>query len=314
MTKLKIAVIRGGRSSEREISLKTGAQVSKALMGRGHEVIEMDLSPQLLPDLLNGNYDIAFLALHGRYGEDGTIQGMLELFDIPYTGSGVMASAICMDKVMTKRILRDEDLPVPPGIEVNIREYQLNPQTALKDILNRVALPVIVKPNREGSTVGITMVEEESALEVALQEAFRYDTTILVERYIKGIELTVPVMGNEDPEALPVIQIIPKNKYYDFESKYALGGSRHLIPAQIPDKVSKEIQEMAIRAYKILGCRAYSRIDFLFDPETESPYILENNTLPGMTETSLVPDAARHLGIDFGELLERIIYLSLEHK
>ncbi|NLY55722.1 MAG: D-alanine--D-alanine ligase [Firmicutes bacterium] len=314
MKPLKIAVVRGGRSAERDISLKSGAQVARALRERGHTVQEMDVSPALLSDLISGGFDIVFLALHGRYGEDGTIQGMLELFDIPYTGCGVLASAICIDKAMTKRILASHDLPVSPGTVITQRSYAENPEAVSKEILAQVALPVIVKPNREGSTVGITLVEDEAQLPTALQEAFAHDEIVLVERYIRGIELTVPVLGNDQPEALPIIEIIPKNRYYDFESKYAPGGSEHIIPARIPEADARIIQEMAVKAYQVLRCQVYSRVDFIYDPLTHSPYILENNTLPGMTETSLLPDAARYMGIEFGELLERIISLSLEHR
>ncbi|MBO8127232.1 MAG: D-alanine--D-alanine ligase [Firmicutes bacterium] len=314
MKKYKVAVIKGGKSAEREISLKTGSQIAAALRKRGHEVQEMDISPQLLSDLLAGDYDIVFLALHGRYGEDGTIQGMLDLYDIPYTGSGVLASALSIDKAMTKRVLASAELPVPPGVEVSRDEFEENPDQIIADLLGRLGLPAVVKPNREGSTVGLSLVEEEDGLRGALETAFHHDDLVLLERYIKGIELTVPVIGNRNPEAMPIIEIVPKNRYYDYESKYAPGGSEHIIPARIPEPVAKKIQEMAIKAYKTLGCRVYSRIDFIYDPETNCPYILENNTLPGMTETSLVPDAARYLGIEFGELLERIISLSLEHR
>ncbi len=314
MNRLKIAVVRGGRSAEREISLKSGEQVAKALTNRGHNVQEMDLSPHLLSDLISGSFDIVFLALHGRYGEDGTIQGMLDLFDIPYTGCGVLASALCIDKAMTKRILSSHDLPVPPGTVITQSRYRENSAEVIAEILAQVSLPAIVKPNREGSTVGITLVEDQTALPGALQEAFSRDELILVERYITGIELTVPVLGNDKPEALPIIEIKPKNRYYDFESKYAPGGSEHIIPARIPEGVARVIQEMAVKAYQVLRCQVYSRIDFIYDPETHSPYILENNTLPGMTETSLFPDAARYMGIEFGELIERIISLSLEHR
>ncbi len=314
MKKFKVAVIRGGKSAEREISLKSGMQIAAALAARGHAVTEMDLSPQLLIDLLQGNFDIVFLALHGRYGEDGTIQGMLELYDIPYTGPGVLASAICIDKAMTKRILAGTGLPVPPGTVVYQKNYDRNSKAEVEDILNQVDLPVMVKPNREGSTVGITLVEEVSVLRTALENAFKHDSSVLVERYIQGIELTVPVMGNSEPEALPIIEIVPKNRYYDYESKYAQGGSQHIIPARLSEQITKTIQELAVQAYIVLGCQVLSRIDFMYDTNTESPYILEVNTLPGMTETSLVPDAARYLGIEFGELLERIISLSLEHR
>ena len=315
MKKFKVAVIRGGKSAEREISLKSGTQIAATLAVRGHAVTEMDLSPELLANLLEGRFDIVFLALHGRYGEDGTIQGMLELYDIPYTGPGVLASAICIDKAMTKRILIGASLPTPPGTMVYQRDYDRNSECKVEDILNQVDLPVMVKPNREGSTVGITLVEEASALRLALEDGFKHDSSVLVERYIQGIELTVPVMGNSKPEALPIIEIVPKkNRYYDYESKYAQGGSKHIIPARLSEQTTKTIQELAIKAYTVLGCQVLSRIDFMYDTDTDSPYILEVNTLPGMTETSLVPDAARYLGLEFGELLERIICLSLEHR
>jgi D-alanine-D-alanine ligase len=253
--------------------------------------------------------DVVIIALHGRGGEDGTIQGMLELLGIPYTGSGVLASALAMNKAMTKRLLRAEGIPVPADIVVR-RHCRPDVGALHECLVATFGYPVIVKPNEEGSTIGCTLVFGPDRLEDALQEAFRYDATVLVEQYIQGVEITIGLLGNEEPEALPIIEIIPHGAFYDYRAKYEPGGSTHIIPARIPEIAAKRAREYAVRCHQLLGCRGMSRVDLMV--AEDKPYVLEINTIPGMTPTSLLPEAARAAGIEFPALLDRLIGYALK--
>jgi D-alanine-D-alanine ligase len=340
---LRVAVIMGGTSAERDISLSTGRQILAALDPAKYDTMALDaamlggapaseparVGPQDAPteeaagelvpfapmDLAalagrraEGRPDVVFIALHGRGGEDGTIQGMLELLGIPYTGSGVLASALAMDKTMTKRLLGAEGIPVPE--EVVLR---CGSRSGDDDLAQRVAVspgyPVIVKPNAEGSTIGCTIVRDAADLAPAVREAFRHDATVLVEQFLTGIEITAGLLGNEDPEVLPLIEIVAHGGVYDYHAKYAPGASTHIIPARISDTAADRAREYACRCHQALGCRGMSRVDMIV--VGDDPYVLEVNTIPGMTPTSLLPDAARAAGIPFAELLDRLIALAL---
>jgi D-alanine-D-alanine ligase len=252
---------------------------------------------------------VVFIALHGKGGEDGTIQGMLELMGLPYTGSGVLASALAMDKGMAKRLFRTASIPVLPEIAVR----QGEPLDGLAERVRKElsGFPAFVKPNAEGSTFGCSLVPSAERFEQAVMEALKYDPIALIEPYVRGMEITVGVLGNagETLEALPVIEIVPKSEYYDYESKYAEGGSEHIIPARLPEEVQRRAQAVALQCHELLGCRGMSRTDLIVSGD--SFWVLEVNTIPGMTPTSLLPQAAAHAGIPFATLLDRIIASAL---
>lgn len=310
MDTLKIAVLYGGVSKERDVSISSSKGIIDALKANGHEVIGIDFHPDRLHEIIELNVDLVFISLHGKFGEDGSIQGLLEMLNIPYVGSGVMASAVAMDKFKAKQLFKVVNIPIARG-----ERYRVTDQTNINDLVEKIhhnfELPFVVKPNREGSTLGLTIVTNKDQTEQAIKKAVQSDEFILVEQFIKGKELTVPVMGKMNEEiALPIIEIIPKNELYDYESKYAEGGSEHIIPAQISEELTTKIKEFAVKAHQVLGCETYSRADFLLTDEGV-PYILEVNTLPGMTPTSLFPDSARTNNISYNEMIETLVQLTV---
>jgi D-alanine-D-alanine ligase len=252
--------------------------------------------------------DAAFIALHGRGGEDGTIQGLLDLLGIRYTGSGVLASALAMDKAMTKRVLSANGLPTPWDVLVRHPDLK-EPDRLIRTVEDGPGFPVIVKPNREGSTIGCNIVRDPAELKDAVVEALSHDITALIEQYLIGTEITVGLLGNSEPRALPIIEIVARGGFYDYEAKYEPGGSEHIIPARISDLAVERAREYARRTHDLIGCRGMSRVDMIV--VGDQPYVLEINTIPGMTPTSLLPDAAKAAGIGFAELLDRIIELAL---
>ncbi len=304
----RVAVLKGGVSREREVSLRSGAAVAAALRKRGHEVREVDLGPamaeQLLP--LQGSVDAAFLALHGRLGEDGTVQGLLELLAIPYTGSGVLASALAIDKRMSKRVFRAHGIPVADDVTITAAEIAASGlQRAAEGIAVDLGFPCIVKPNCEGSTLGTFRVRNTEELEEALRGALAYDRLLLVERFIEGREMTVGLLGDE-PIVLPVLEVVASKGFYDYECKYTRGMTEYLVPAPIPESLSRELQRLAVQAHNALGCEGVSRVDFMLD-ERGGAFCLEVNTIPGMTELSLVPKAAAAMGYSFEDVAEIIL-------
>jgi D-alanine-D-alanine ligase len=308
MFRVKVAVIMGGRSSEREVSLRTGAQISRALQSKGHDVVQLDLDEELFNRLRELRPVVAYIALHGRFGEDGTVQGLLELLGIPYVGSGVLASALGMDKVMCKKVFASDGIPVPRDTVVHKHQLETLQREELVDrIIKAVGLPLVVKPNAEGSTVGVSIVKTRESIWSALVDAFKLDETVLIEEFVSGREITVAVIGNEHPTALPVIEIVPKNEFYDYEAKYTAGMSEHIIPARITGEQTAEAQRLAVEAFRSIGCRGFARVDFIVRETDGRPIALEINTLPGMTETSLVPDAARAAGVAFPDLVEKLL-------
>jgi D-alanine-D-alanine ligase len=342
LARLNVAVLMGGISRERDISLSTGRQIVAALNSAKYRAFALDsvtlaggaksLPPtgdarltgatasqgsELVPLSLGtladadapGRPDVVFLALHGRGGEDGTIQGLLDLLGIPYTGSGVLASALAMDKAMTKVVLGAAGIPTPGQIVV---ERRCAPSAAELDARVRATFgyPVIVKPNAEGSTIGCSRVKESSELAAALEDALACDTRVLVEEYVTGVEITAGVLGNEEPEVLPLVEIVTPDGFYDYRAKYDTGGSKHIIPARISETAAARARDYALRSHTLLGCRGMSRTDFIVRDDV--PVVLEVNTIPGMTPTSLLPDAARAAGISFEALLDRLIASALE--
>ncbi|SFK01164.1 D-alanine-D-alanine ligase [Halobacillus dabanensis] len=310
---MKIAVLYGGTSGEREVSLSTGKGIIKALENKGHIVTPIDFSPDKIEEVLKLKVDLVFIGLHGRFGEDGKIQGLLDMLEIPYVGSGVLASALAMDKAKSKQIFSLNGLHTAKS-EV----YDVTDETRFdrieKEIKRAFKLPFVIKPNQEGSTLGLSIVKNEKDIRSAIVMAAKSDSMILVEDYVKGREVTVPVMGIKGEEqALPVIEIIPKNDYYDFDSKYKPGGSEHIVPAKVDEKLTTQLKEDAVTAHQLLDCDVYSRVDFIINEENE-PIILEVNTLPGMTPTSLFPDSAQEIGLSYDDLIEKFVELSQSNK
>jgi D-alanine-D-alanine ligase len=304
---LKVVVLMGGRSAEREVSLNTGEQVSTALASLGHEVERLDTGkPGFVSRLEMCAADAVFICLHGRGGEDGTMQGLLELLELPYVGSGVLASALAMDKVRSKRFFESCGLPTPAWVALE-RDVPYE----LGEVVAVVGDRCVVKPANEGSSVGLTIVHQPAELPDALAEAFRYDASVVVERFVPGVEVTVGVLGNEAAFALPTLEIVPEHEFYDYESKYVPGMSTHIIPARVPAESRTECARISVEAHRALGCRGMSRSDVIVT-EDGAVTLLEVNTIPGMTSTSLLPDAARAAGIEFPELCDHLVRWAIE--
>ena len=303
----KVALILGGNSGEREVSLMSGKECALALQEAGYQVKSFDSADKdFILNIQNYAPDIAFLALHGKYGEDGVIQGALEFLRIPYTGSGVLASALAMDKTRAKTFYSAAGLPTPHSVSLRRSEpYDL---AALVGVVGEKS---VVKPATEGSAFGVSIVHTPDELGPAIKHAFEVDDTILVERFVEGTEITVAVLGNNNPEALPIIEIVPHAEFYDFEAKYETGGADHIIPARISEAAYKSAERIAINAHNALGCRGMSRSDMIVD-QFDTVWILETNTIPGMTKTSLLPDSASKAGISFPELCTKLIELAQE--
>lgn len=301
----KVAVLMGGTSAEREISLMSGTGVLKALQSQGVDAHAFDPAERPLDDLKREGFARCFIALHGRHGEDGTVQGALELLGIPYTGSGVMASAIAMDKVMTKRVWIAEGLPTP-------RYTWLSPDDQARErvraVPDELGLPLIVKPPREGSSIGITKVLGYSQMQDAVVLSARYDPDVLCEEFIEGEEVTCPVLG-EGPhaQALPVIRIVAPDGAYDYQNKYFTDDVHYLVPSGLPPQEEREIQRIVVAAYRALGCRGWGRADLMIRASDRRPFLLEMNTSPGMTGHSLVPMSAKAAGISYEQLCLQLV-------
>ena len=311
VTQNKVAVLAGGWSDEKDISMQSGTACANALGGAGFKDVELlDVAaPDFVVRLAQGGYDVAFVAMHGHYGEDGCIQGLLEILHMPYTFSGVLASALGTEKEVAKSVYKAAGIPVPDGVDVA-------PDTRLTDeqadeVVARLGLPIFVKPAANGSSFGVTRVTEASGLNDAIGKAGAQGDRVLLEACIEGTEITVPVIGNDDPQALPIVEIVFNSPFYDINAKYEPSSMHHVIPARIPEEAYRKAQEYAVAAHKALGCRGTSRSDFIVK-EDGTPVILEINTIPGMTERSLIPDSARHAGIEFPELCKRFVEWALE--
>jgi D-alanine-D-alanine ligase len=304
-TKKKIALIAGGLGAERDVSLVTGKAFAKALDELGFDYQMIEAGPDLPGVLQNLKPDAALLALHGKYAEDGTVQGICEYLKIPYSGSGVMASALCMNKYYSKQIFRFHDLPTP-AFEMYFADGRGGGRAAPNPdsfVPARLKFPLVVKPSREGSTVGISIVKSQGELAAALKLAAKYDKEILLEDFVPGMEITVPVLIDR---ALTPIEIVPKQGFYDYKNKYTAGNTEYIFPPRLSQGVLERCKALALRAHQALQCRVYSRVDFRVSPDG-SPYILELNTLPGCTPTSLFPKAAAHDGIPFPQLIRLLV-------
>ena len=309
----KVAVLMGGYSAEREISLMSGHGVLQALRSKGIDAHAFDPAERDLGALKTDGFARCFIALHGRFGEDGTVQGALELLGIPYTGSGVMASSMAIDKVMTKRVLMAEKLPTPNFVLLHRGAYTETDMQAVPDALG---LPLIVKPAREGSSIGLSKVTDRSAMAAAVRRAEQLDADILCEQFISGDEVTCPVLGSGAlAAALPVIRIVAPDGNYDYQNKYFTDTTQYLVPCGLPDGEEAAIQKLALAMYRLLNCRGWARVDVMIDSMTRQPYLLEINTSPGMTGHSLVPMSAHAAGISYEDLcVELLKTASLDHQ
>lgn len=318
----------GGRSAEREVSLSTGRMIMAALDADRYNAFAIDtghfcgkpqncgeqtsLSYNGLESILSPNNslprpDVVFIALHGKYGEDGTIQGLLDLLEIPYVGSGVLASALAMDKIMTRKLLHVEGIPVPEGMTITRSDAK---QEIIERVEKYLGYPVVVKPNCQGSTIGLSIARTSSDLVSAVSTALEYDKNVLLEEFISGTEITAPVIGNEDLRLLPLVEIVPDGGFYDYHAKYTAGATEEIVPARLAKDVYDRAGELALLCHRVLGCRGMSRTDMIV--REEEIFVLEVNTIPGMTPTSLLPRSAQAAGIEFPDLLDLLIGCALE--
>jgi D-alanine-D-alanine ligase len=314
----RVAVLKGGRSLERSVSLRSGAQVQDALQRLGHEVLPIDVDPELVPRLLAAAPDAAFVAMHGRDGEDGTVQGLLEAIGLPYTGSGPAACMRATDKVLAKHLMLEAGVPTPAFrslSETAIKE--LGASAALPALERELDFPLVVKPAKGGSALGVKFARTSAELPGAMVGAFSYDATVLLERYVAGRDLAVSVLdrdlaqagaGEPRADALPVVEAVPREEeFYDYESRYEIGMTTFVCPAELAPETTARAQELAVRVYQLLGCRGVARIDLMLERDSDELWVLETNVVPGMTETSLLPQAADAAGIAFEQLVERVL-------
>jgi D-alanine-D-alanine ligase len=310
----RVAVLKGGRSLERQVSLKSGARVEDALARLGRAVVGIDVGSDLVAQIEDAAPDIAFVALHGRGGEDGTVQELLEVMGIPYTGSGVSACIRASDKVLAKHAMRDAGIATPDFYAFSETAFkELGAAGALPAIEERLRFPIVVKPASQGSALGIKFARVAADVPTALIAAFSYDRKVLLERYVAGRELAVGVLdGPHGPEILPIVEAVPEQEdFYDFESRYEIGRTRFVCPAELDAELTERARELALATYRLLGCSGFARIDLMLDSDAGELYVLELNPIPGLTETSLLPQAADAAGIGFDELIERIVDAAL---
>lgn len=307
--KLRIALLAGGRSGEREVSLMGAVGVEKALDDEKFQVTRYDPLTDLGKIAAEKDQiDFAFLLLHGLWGEDGTMQGFLDLLDIPYQGSGVLGSALAMDKNLSKKLYKLRDMPV-----ADWRIVEKNRDFSIQDLVAELQLPLVVKPVADGSSLGMTIAQNVAELGVGITQAFKHGDKVMVESFLKGREITVGVLGNDEPEALPLVEIIPgdEHAFFDYNAKYQPGATKEICPAEVDEEITAKAQEYGVAAHKALQLRGYSRTDMILADDGEL-YLLETNTIPGMTPTSLYPQAAAEYGLDFSGLLEKLIELGME--
>ena len=310
MKNKNIIVVCGGFSTEREVSLKSGEAVFKGLKNAGFKNVELfDLKSDNMGEILCKHPDVVYLALHGQGGEDGCIQGMLELARIPYTGPGVSASAVCMNKILTKQILEANNIPTAKFI-VKRQEECSNLEIISNELIDKVGLPMVLKSPCQGSSIGVVLVKRAEDIAEGISEVFRYGDQLLAEEFLSGVEITLPIYGNDQLTILPDVEITSEREFYDYKAKYTNGLCHHIIPARISEIDRKKIKNIGLKAYKALGCVGLSRIDFIID-KMKGPTVIEVNTLPGMTEMSLFPDSAKSAGISFEELVSRILLLGM---
>jgi D-alanine-D-alanine ligase len=301
---VRVAVLKGGSSLERGVSLRSAARVEDALASLGHEAVGIDVGQDLVALLREQRPDVVFIAMHGPGGEDGTVQELLEILDLPYTGPGVAACALCMDKVAAKHEIRTAGLPTPDWAAFNATAFrELGAADTLDEIEQRLGFPLVVKPASQGSSLGVEFASSRDEVPQALVAAFSYDDRVLLERYVKGRELAVSVLGS-DP--LPVVEAIPREgDFFNFEARYEIGRTEYVCPAELGDERTRQVQELAARTYETLGCSGFARVDLMLGDD--GPQVLEVNAIPGLTDTSLFPMAAEAAGFDFPQLVERIL-------
>lgn len=306
---MKIALLKGGRSLERGVSLRSAARVEDALQSLGHRVVGLDVGADLIARLRDQRPDVAFIALHGPGGEDGTVQELLEILRIPYTGPRVAACALCMDKVASKHVLRAQRVETPDWVAFNATAFrELGAADTLEEIEERLGFPLVVKPAGQGSSLGVKLAASRDEVPEALVAAFSYDDRVLLERYVKGRELAVGVLGSD---ALPVVEAIPRDSdLFDFEARYEIGRTDYICPAELSADEAADVAETALAAYEQLGCSGFARVDVMLG--ADGPQVLEVNAIPGLTDTSLFPMAAEAAGLGFEALVERIVALALE--
>jgi D-alanine-D-alanine ligase len=310
----RVAVLKGGRSLERQVSLRSGARVEDALERLGHEVVSIDVGLDLIRRLRSAEPDVVFVAMHGRDGEDGTVQELLEILGLPYTGSGVLACVRAMDKVLTKHLLVEAGIPTPDFEAFNETAFrELGAAEALPAIEERLEFPIVVKPASQGSALGIKFARTTADVPAALVAGFSYDSKVLLERHVRGRDLAVSILeGANGPEALPVVEAVPRDEdFYDFESRYEIGRTEFVCPAELPEAVTRRARELALEVFGLLGCYGFARVDLMVD-ESDELFVLEANPIPGLTETSLLPQAAEATGIGFDDLVERILVAAME--
>jgi D-alanine-D-alanine ligase len=311
----RVAVLKGGRSLERQVSLKSGARVEDALGRLGHEVVSIDVGADLIDRLRSAAPDVAFVALHGRDGEDGTVQELLELLAIPYTGSGILPSVRCWDKVLAKYLMVEAGIPTPEFFAFNETAFkELGAAETLPAIEERLDFPIVVKPAGQGSALGIKFARTAADVPGALVAAFSYDVKVLLERHVEGRDLAVSILEREDgPTPLPIVEAVPRDEhFYDFEARYEIGRTDFVCPAELPDEVTARAQELALSVYRLMGCYAFARVDVMLEEDTGELQVLEANVIPGLTETSLLPQAADAAGIGFDALVARMLELAFD--
>ena len=312
---MKVAVLEGGPSLERQVSLRSGARVQDALERLGHDVLRIDVGSDLIERLESDRPDVAFVALHGRGGEDGTVQELLDILGIPYTGSGVLASMRAIDKVLTKHLLLEARLPTPEFFAFSETAFsELGAAEALPAIEERLDFPIVVKPAAQGSALGVKFARTPGDVPGALVAAFSYDSRVLLERHVAGRDVAVSILdGADGPQALPVVEAVPRDEdFYDFEARYEIGRTDFVCPADLDADLTTRTQAIALETYRLLGCRGFARVDLMVEDSTGEPLVLEVNSIPGLTETSLLPMAAEAAGISFDDLVQRIVELALE--
>lgn len=305
---MRVAVLKGGASLERQVSLRSGARVAEALRAGGHDVIEIDVDQGLVQNLREAQPDAAFIALHGRGGEDGTVQELLEIASIPYTGCGVLSSSLTMDKALTKLLLQKHGIPTPRFVSFGESAFKsLGASDALDRVESLLGFPVVVKPGRQGSALGVNFAADASELPPAILSAFSYDEGLLIEQYVKGREIAVSVL---DGEALPAVEAIVRGgDFFDFESRYEIGNTEYVCPAELEPALAERLAAIAVETFTLLDCHGFARVDFMV-PEDGEPQVLEVNSIPGLTQTSLMPMAAETAGISFEQLAERLLATS----
>lgn len=310
-----VAVLKGGNSLERQVSLRSGGRVEEALRRLGHDAIGVDVGSDLVAQLRSISPDVAFVALHGRGGEDGTVQELLEVLGIPYTGSRVAGCMRASNKVLAKHVMLDHGIPTPDFVSFRESAFQeLGAAQALPAIVDRLSFPLVVKPSGQGSALGIKFAQEPDKVPAALLSAFSYGFTVMLERHIAGRELAISILADEagSPQALPVVEAVPKEgDFYNFEARYEIGRTQFVCPALLDEAVTARLQELALASFQALGCSGFARVDVILEHESGDPYVLEVNPIPGLTETSLLPQAADAAGIGFDALVERILLSAL---